>query len=218
MFIRAAEQIHNRGGDIKLAADALNTGGLDDSGGVDEKRHTIGSGRVWVFPEAAHVVGDEYEDGFFEIWRGAGLFNKAADCPIGVPDGINLIVKRSRGRFGGYFTGRDFVVLVEGEREECGEKGLILAFLKFDVGLIVKIFVAIAELGFECAGSEIIFENHASVAVAAKKGLAMVVPRLATINEHCFVAAGFEDRAKSEKCAFRLRASGNAFSGQVRIA
>ncbi len=56
------------------------------------------------------------------------------------------------------------------------------------------------------------------VAVAAKEGLAMVVPGLAAIDEHCFVSAGFEDRAKSEKCAFGLRAGGNAFSGQVGVA
>ena len=155
------------------------------------------------FLKAAHVVGNKYEDSVFEIGSGARLFNKTANRPIGVPDGIDLLVERSWRRFGGNFTGRNFVVLVERKSQECGEERLILAFLKFEMGLVVKVLVTIAEPGFEGAGDKIIFENHVGVAVAAKKGLAMVIRRLAAIDEHCFVSAGFEDRAKSEKCCLR---------------
>ena len=68
------------------------------------------------------------------------------------------------------------------------------------MSLVVKVLVTIAEPVFESAGSKIIFENHAGVTIAAKEGLAMVIRGLAAIDEHCFVSAGFENRAKSEKC------------------
>ncbi len=50
----------------------------------------------------------KYKDSVFEIGSGARLCNEAANRPVGVPDGIDLVVERGGGRFRGDFTRQGF--------------------------------------------------------------------------------------------------------------